>query len=237
MRSVLVVGAGGADALELAAAAVPNFADGRDAIVRVSAYIMEQRKAGQRVILCAGSDAERTKLARLVERHAGASAAQLHRWSEVAVTEPGSLASLVLELSAGFTAPGLTVLTSADVLGAPSPVAATGPAIAGGDAFATEALRPGDLVVHAQHGIGRLAGLERLDQDEIARECLSINYAVPRLPAHSERASASAASGASVSRRRPGRSNIPGLENITMGDLGWWGTVAMNVRPTAPVPR
>jgi hypothetical protein len=71
MRSVLVVGSGGADALELAAAAVPNFADGRDAIVTVSAYIMEQRKAGQRVILCAGSDAERTKLARLVERRAG----------------------------------------------------------------------------------------------------------------------------------------------------------------------
>jgi transcription-repair coupling factor (superfamily II helicase) len=45
------------------------------------------------------------------------------------------------------------------------------------DAFAAEMLRPGDLVVHAQHGIGRLAGLERVDNDETARECLSIEYA------------------------------------------------------------
>jgi transcription-repair coupling factor (superfamily II helicase) len=70
------------------------------------------------------------------------------------------------------------VIASADVDGAPTAAGPAPPSAAGSDAFAAvEDLRPGDRIVHGEHGVGALLGLERVDEAGTPRECLSIQYA------------------------------------------------------------
>ena len=51
------------------------------------------------------------------------------------------------------------------------------PGQAKAEVFASDGLRIGDLVVHPEHGIGQVRGLDVLDQNGAAHECVSLEYA------------------------------------------------------------
>jgi transcription-repair coupling factor (superfamily II helicase) len=93
---------------------------------------------------------------------------------------PGSLATLPLDLPGGFTAGGLTVVAADDVTGRRPAAAAGRPAAAGGaGALLSADLRLDDHVVHIDHGVGLLRGLETVAEREDARggEYLVLEYA------------------------------------------------------------
>ena len=83
----------------------------------------------------------------------------------------------VWALEAGFEAPGLTVISEQDVLG--DRLIRQTKRKRRAENFLTEAnaLAPGDLVVHVDHGVGRFQGLEVVTALGAAHECLLIEYA------------------------------------------------------------
>jgi len=83
----------------------------------------------------------------------------------------------ILPLEQGFTTDSLTLLGEQDILG--DRLARAPRRRRNLDDFITEAaaLSSGDLVVHAEHGIGRYEGLETIDVAGAPHDCLKVLYA------------------------------------------------------------
>jgi transcription-repair coupling factor (superfamily II helicase) len=164
-----------ADGRDLGALPVPRFHEEQNPGKALVNDLRERVSAEDRVVLA--TDGRRQWVQR-VERALGLSIQPLEAWPEIAEQPPGTLTTVAIALSAGFTCPGLTVIASADVDGAPVTAHPAQSSVAGSDAFAAiEDLRPGDHVVHLEHGVGILLGLEQVDEGGMPRECLSIRYA------------------------------------------------------------
>ena len=84
---------------------------------------------------------------------------------------------MVLPLDHGFTAPDVAVLTEQDMLG--DRLVRRRKKRKGADAFLAElaTLTPGDLVVHADHGIGRYEGLTSIKVGKAPHDCVALEYA------------------------------------------------------------
>jgi transcription-repair coupling factor (superfamily II helicase) len=84
---------------------------------------------------------------------------------------------MVWALEAGFTAPGLAVISEQDVLG--DRLAAKPKRKRKAENFLrdAESLSPGDLVVHVEHGVGRYLGLETITALGAPHACVSLEYA------------------------------------------------------------
>ena len=89
----------------------------------------------------------------------------------------GKAALVVLPLDHGFTAPDLILLTEQDMLG--DRLVRRRKKRKSADAFLAElaALTPGDLVVHADHGIGRYEGLTSIPVGQAPHDCVALGYA------------------------------------------------------------
>ena len=83
----------------------------------------------------------------------------------------------MLPLDHGFTAPDIAVLTEQDMLG--DRLIRRAKRRKSADAFLAElaTLSPGDLVVHAEHGIGRYLGLTQIPVSRAAHDCVALEYA------------------------------------------------------------
>ena len=86
-------------------------------------------------------------------------------------------ALMVLPLDHGFTTPEVAVLTEQDMLG--DRLVRRRKRKKSADAFLAEiaSLSPGDLVVHADHGIGRYEGLTQIPVSKTPHDCVAIEYA------------------------------------------------------------
>ena len=91
------------------------------------------------------------------------------------LTAIGSL--LVLPLDHGFTSTEVAVLTEQDMLG--DRLVRRRKKRKGAAAFLSElaTLSPGDLVVHADHGIGRYEGLTSIEVGKNPHDCVALEYA------------------------------------------------------------
>ncbi|WP_300057806.1 transcription-repair coupling factor [uncultured Roseobacter sp.] len=83
----------------------------------------------------------------------------------------------VWALEHGFEAPGLTVISEQDVLGDRLIRRPKRKRRAENFLTETQALSPGDLIVHVDHGIGRYKGLEVVTAAGAAHECILLEYA------------------------------------------------------------
>ena len=151
-------------------AAVPAFRARPRPSVALAAFVHERLEAGDRVVLAAEDERRERRLVGRLDRAPQA----LASWQDVARSEVDGLATLRAVLPTGFWAAGLTLVAAADVLALPAGAA---------DAALLEArlgigsLRPGDHVVHARHGVGRLCGLEAVRAEASNGEHLVIEYA------------------------------------------------------------
>ncbi|QYK39974.1 MAG: transcription-repair coupling factor [Paracoccaceae bacterium] len=84
---------------------------------------------------------------------------------------------VVWALEAGFTAPGLAVVSEQDILGDRLVGKPKRRRKAENFLRDADALSPGDLVVHVEHGVGRYLGLETITALGAPHECLAIEYA------------------------------------------------------------
>jgi transcription-repair coupling factor (superfamily II helicase) len=89
----------------------------------------------------------------------------------------GSVALAVLPLDHGFTTADVALLTEQDMLG--DRLVRRRKRRKSADAFLSElaTLSPGDLVVHADHGIGRYEGLTQIPVGTSPHDCVALEYA------------------------------------------------------------
>ncbi len=183
-----------------------------EAVVKHAAKL---RKDGQKIVLASYSAGARERLAGLLEDHGLKSLSQVRTWQE-ALGAKGEAALLVLPLDHGFTGPDVAILTEQDMLG--DRLVRRKKRRKSADAFLAElaALTPGDLVVHAEHGIGRYLGLTSVPVGKAPHDCVALEYSggdklyVPvenidvlsRYGADSERASLDKLGGEAWQRRK-----------------------------------
>jgi transcription-repair coupling factor (superfamily II helicase) len=126
------------------------------------------------VIIASYSEGARERLTGLIEDEGIGEVIPVSDWSRVGKS---GVHLAVWALEAGFEAPGVTVISEQDVLG--DRLIRQNKRKRRADNFLTEAnaLSPGDLVVHVDHGVGRFIGLEVVTALGAAHECLTLEYA------------------------------------------------------------
>ncbi len=142
----------------------------------VTKHIGELRKNGRRVVLASYTRGARERLAGLLEDNGLRAHSQVGSWQEAlgSKTQP---ALLVLPLDHGFSTPNVAVLTEQDMLG--DRLVRRRRKRKAAAAFLEElaTLSPGDLVVHADHGIGRYEGLMQIKVAGAPHDCVALEYA------------------------------------------------------------
>ena len=142
----------------------------------VTAHVAKLRRTKKKVVLASYSAGARERLAGLLEDHGLTRMAQVRTWQE-ALGSTADAALLVLPLDHGFAAPDVAVLTEQDMLG--DRLVRRKKRRKSADAFLSElaALSPGDLVVHADHGIARYEGLTSIMVGKAPHDCVALSYA------------------------------------------------------------
>ncbi|MTD93232.1 transcription-repair coupling factor [Hyphomicrobium sp. xq] len=145
-----------------------------DAVV---GHIRRIQGEARRVIVAAWTPGARERLATLLSDHGLKDVQRVESYAE-ALALPGTATGLgVLGLEQGFETPELAVIGEQDILGdrLVRPRRKQRSAV---DVL-TEAtsLSVGDLVVHADHGIGRFAGLKTITVLNAPHDCLELHYA------------------------------------------------------------
>ncbi|MFL6728257.1 MAG: transcription-repair coupling factor [Sphingomicrobium sp.] len=139
-------------------------------------HIAALRRSGHKVVLASYTRGARERLAGLLDDHDVKSLKLADSWQEAlgAKTQP---ALLVLPLDHGFTTPDVAVLTEQDMLG--DRLIRRRKKRKAADAFLAElaTLSPGDLVVHADHGIGHYEGLTQIPVSKVPHDCVALEYA------------------------------------------------------------
>jgi transcription-repair coupling factor (superfamily II helicase) len=126
------------------------------------------------VVLAAWSEGARERLAGLLADHGLSDATPVA--DARGLGPAGRVHLAVWPLDEGFTAPGLAVISEQDVLGERlvRPARRRKAENVLSDA---QSIGAGDLVVHADHGVGRYLGLETVTALGAPHECLTLEYA------------------------------------------------------------
>jgi transcription-repair coupling factor (superfamily II helicase) len=174
-----VSGARGVVAPAVAVEPTPDFATSPRPARAYDAFLLAEREAGRRVVLAAAVGGDLKALTRRAERATGEPPSAVGSWAEVLTAAPGAVLALKAELDGGFVLPEaeVAVIAARDVLGsrarsADAAAAVVTPWLAEGDA-----LRLGDLVIHIDHGVGVLRGLEIIDAPSGPRDTIRLEYA------------------------------------------------------------
>jgi len=142
----------------------------------VAQHVADLRRSGHKVILASYTKGARERLSGLLEDNGLKAQKHADSWQDAlgAKTQP---ALLVIPLDHGFTTPDVAVLTEQDMLG--DRLVRRRKKRKAADAFLAElaALSPGDLVVHADHGIGRYEGLTQIPVSRVPHDCVALEYA------------------------------------------------------------
>ncbi|MFT4149718.1 MAG: transcription-repair coupling factor, partial [Paracoccaceae bacterium] len=131
----------------------------------LSDHVRKLREDHQ-VVIASWSEGARERLKGLLEDQGLVAADEIADFREVPerleAGRPGGLFLIVWALEAGFTAPGLAVISEQDVLGDRLVAKPRKKRKAENFLREVDALSPGDLVVHVEHGVGRYMGMEIL---------------------------------------------------------------------------
>jgi len=163
-------------AVEPARDFAPERAQQANVYEAVVAHVAKLRRTGRKVALASYTKGARERLLGLLEDHDLKSHKLVDNWADAlaAKTQP---AMLVLPLDHGFTTPDVAVLTEQDMLG--DRLVRRRRKRKAAAAFLEElaTLTPGDLVVHADHGIGRYDGLQQIQVGGNPHDCVALEYA------------------------------------------------------------
>jgi transcription-repair coupling factor (superfamily II helicase) len=137
---------------------------------------LEVLRKDAQVVVASWSEGARERLSGLIADQ-GVTGATPVRDLRALPEGKGGLYLVVWPLEAGFTAPGLAVVSEADVLG--DRLLAKPRRKRKAENFLRDAdtLSPGDLVVHVEHGVGRYLGLETITALGAPHACLALEYA------------------------------------------------------------
>jgi len=166
--------------IDFAVEAARDFTPERTQQANVYEAVAEQidklRRSGHKVVLASYTNGARERLSGLLEDHGVKAQKPVDSWQE-ALGSKVQPVLIVLPLDHGFTTPDVAVLTEQDMLG--DRLVRRRKKRRAADAFLQElaTLSPGDLVVHAEHGIGRYEGLTQIPVSKVPHDCVALEYA------------------------------------------------------------
>ena len=173
---------GVADRFDAGARPVRNFAAERadPKIVLFEAvrdYLETECRAGRKTAIAAFSEGSADRLATVLRERGVSDLRRVADGDALMALSGSSVGLALLPLEQGFATGALVVLGEQDILG--DRLARTPRRRRNLDQFIAEAtnLSPGDLVVHADHGIGRYEALETIDVAGAPHDCLRVLYA------------------------------------------------------------
>src|SRR5438067_7079135 len=171
-----------ADSFDAGARPAKNFATERanpnaNLFDAVREHLDAERKAGRHAAIAAYSEGSADRLATVLREHGLADLRRLAGGAALARLPHSAVGLAILPLEQGFTTDSLTLLGEQDILG--DRLARAPRRRRNLEDFITEAgaLSSGDLVVHAEHGIGRYEALETIDVAGAPHDCLKVLYA------------------------------------------------------------
>jgi transcription-repair coupling factor (superfamily II helicase) len=140
-------------------------------------YLDRYRHDGRRVLIAAYSQGSRHRLMAVLAERGIDRLVPVDGWADVQKLPKSETGVVVLALETGFTTQDVCFVSEQDILG--DRLARPQKKRRRSDKFTIDVgeLTDGDLVVHAEHGIGRYAGLETLQVSGAAHDCVRIIYA------------------------------------------------------------
>ncbi|MBV8889646.1 MAG: transcription-repair coupling factor [Alphaproteobacteria bacterium] len=140
-------------------------------------YLDAERKAGRSAAIAAFSAGSADRLATVLREHGLVDLRGIADGPALETLPPSAVGLALLPLEQGFATDRIVLLGEQDILG--DRLSRTPRRRRNLDQFITEAtaLSAGDLVVHADHGIGRYEGLETLSVAGAPHDCLKVLYA------------------------------------------------------------
>ena len=162
---------------DLLAKVAPSFVNARTSGGSPSQAVAEMindRKDDTQFLLTASTDSSLRQMQELITPHLNR---PMQMVDDLKALHPGLVGLALWPLETGFEAPGMTVITEQDIFG--TRIARPSGKRRRSDDFLREvsSLVAGDLVVHAEHGIGRFDGLEIIQSAGGDHECLRLLYA------------------------------------------------------------
>ena len=149
--------------------------EGNSAVPELAGFVTAERSAAKRpIIVACSSPGAASRLADLLDGHLGAGALQPLTAIEDAAS--GGFYVMQWPLETGFQTDHLVVVSEPDIFG--QRLSRPQSKRAKGDEFLREVsvLETGDLVVHAEHGIGRYEGLIIINSAGGDHDCLHLVY-------------------------------------------------------------
>ena len=140
-------------------------------------YLETERKSGRHTAVAAFSPGSADRLLTVLRERGVADLRRIADGRALEVLPRSAVGLAVLPLEQGFATDNMVLLGEQDILG--DRLARTARRRRSLDQFITEAtaLTPGDLVVHADHGIGRYEALETIDVAGAPHDCVRVLYA------------------------------------------------------------
>ncbi len=133
-------------------------------------------KGGRKVAVLAWSPGARERLAKLFTDNGMEKHATVETWDDVGELPGDTIGFGVLGLEQGFVTPDMAIIAEQDILG-DRLIRPRKPQRKATDVLSeASALDVGDLVVHADHGIGRFIGLKTIDALGAPHDCLELEY-------------------------------------------------------------
>ena len=143
----------------------------------VAAYIRLIHSGHRRIAIAAWSTGARERLISLLADHGLKDSAKVESFAELQALKPGVTGFCVLGLEHGFESPDLVIIAEQDILGDRLVRQRKRTRKAADVLTEATSLSVGDLVVHADHGIGRFAGLQTITALGAPHDCLELLYA------------------------------------------------------------
>ncbi|WP_336056458.1 transcription-repair coupling factor [Nitratireductor sp. CH_MIT9313-5] len=145
-----------------------------DQVVR---HISKLRSDGRKVLVAGWSEGSSDRLAQILAEHGLENLKRVETLSELASLPKGQAGLGLLPLEAGFETANLAVICEQDVLGDRLVRKSRKRKKASDFISEVNALSAGDIVVHADHGIGRFIGLKTIEAAGAPHDCLELRYA------------------------------------------------------------
>jgi transcription-repair coupling factor (superfamily II helicase) len=171
-RDANVVSFGGRQGRSFAAERQREGGNVFDAVVAHAARLQGE---GKRVLVACWSKGAKERLATLLAEHGIAETLRVDTWQEVLAAPQSATTFAVLPLETGFEARDFAVIGEQDILG-DRLVRRARPKTGSDVLTEVSSLAVGDLVVHADHGIGRFAGLATIEAAGEPHDCLEVIY-------------------------------------------------------------
>ncbi|WP_267395398.1 MULTISPECIES: helicase-related protein [unclassified Sphingomonas] len=155
----------------------PRFVEGKSPL-RAFAKLAREELADGRVALL-GSARDLRFLGRRVAKTLKLALVEARSWADVVAAPVGSLCTLAIAADRGFRRDGVLAIAAADLLGSRAERGDSHAAVVDTALFDMGEIRIGDVVVHEDHGIAVVAGLDRMPAaaEEEPGDAIALTYA------------------------------------------------------------